>query len=972
MIPLTDKAFPDFFRALHGCDPFPWQSRLATQVLETGWPSIIAMPTGSGKTACIDVAIFILASEAGTDEPRWQGRRIFFVIDRRIVVDEAYSRATQIAARLAEAKDGLLAQIADRLRLLAGPNEMPLATAILRGGIYHDEHWAKSPCQPMVVVGTVDQVGSRLLHRGYGLSPYTWPIHAGLIGNDSLIIVDEAHCSRPFAQTLDWINRYQGSQWIEKPLDLPFNVVAMSATPPTKALEADSPPARCPDVFKILPEDLAHPVLGRRLTVSKPTRLAIATPKEEGFISTTVENAVELAKDGALVGVLVNRVATARAIFKAIRQRTTGTGGNKIDVDVILLTGRVRPADRDILLAAHDGRIMAKPDRIRPTRAMVVVATQCLEVGADVDFDALVTECCSFDALRQRFGRLNRLGSADSSPGMVIIRPDQTGSSDDDPIYGPALTQTWKWLDEHAAGEGLDRTVDLGILSIENLLDGGPDARVDVLRRTSREQPEGPMILPSHCDCWVQTSPTPHADPDPSIYLHGPKMGTPDVQVVWRADINQLNTPSWIKTVASCNPTSAETITMPLYAVRAWLDHAISPVADLEGMAEPKENEKPESGSRACLRWHGPDSDDTEVMTDPKKLQPGDILVVPASYGGCDAFGWAPEIETPVTDLGDQMQANRRRAIIRIHASLVPGWGLANEDLAREIMDLASMAPNDDLIEDEQIRALLAQIANDHGAKPWLRLVASHLSCSRPLRISQHPGGTGLIVSTPTRLPMPGCSDRASEDTEIGLDSHLKQVGELAERFARLSGLTDKIASDCGLAARLHDVGKLDPRFQIWLHDGNHLAYARSTEPLAKSKSSTHARKDIEAARSKAAYPKRGRHELASVRLAETATQALARATDRELVLHLIGSHHGRCRPFAPVIIDEAPVNIMFPAEGTQASSATGLGRLDAGVPERFWRLVRRYGWWGLSFLETIVRLADCHVSEMEQQEESE
>ena len=158
MIPLTAGSFPDFFQALHGCDPFPWQSRLATQVLASGWPSVIAMPTGSGKTACLDVAIFALAAEVGMEQPRRQARRIFFVIDRRIVVDEAYSRAKRIAARLAEAKDGLLAQVADRLRALAGPDEVPLATAILRGGIYRDDRWSRSPSQPTVVVGTVDQV----------------------------------------------------------------------------------------------------------------------------------------------------------------------------------------------------------------------------------------------------------------------------------------------------------------------------------------------------------------------------------------------------------------------------------------------------------------------------------------------------------------------------------------------------------------------------------------------------------------------------------------------------------------------------------------------------------------------------------------------------------------------------------------------------------------------------------------------
>jgi len=108
------------------------------------------------------------------------------------------------------------------------------------------------------------------------------------------------------------------------------------------------------------------------------------------------------------------------------------------------------------------------------------------------------------------------------------------------------------------------------------------------------------------------------------------------------------------------------------------------------------------------------------------------------------------------------------------------------------------------------------------------------------------------------------------------------------------------------------------------------------------------------------------------VQLADSALQALAGATDRELVLHLIGSHHGRCRPFAPVIFDEKPVVVTLASEKTQTSSATGLERLDAGVPERFWRLMRRYGWWGLALLEAIVRLADQRVSAQEQQEAGE
>ena len=117
-------------------------------------------------------------------------------------------------------------------------------------------------------------------------------------------------------------------------------------------------------------------------------------------------------------------------------------------------------------------------------------------------------------------------------------------------------------------------------------------------------------------------------------------------------------------------------------------------------------------------------------------------------------------------------------------------------------------------------------------------------------------------------------------------------------------------------------------------------------------------------------YPLGARHELLSVRIADQLIrqEVVPNDIDTDLLFHLIESHHGRCRCFAPEVPDPKPVHYVYSWDDSHAVriSTQSQSDFDSGVPERFWKLIKTYGWWGLSFLEAILRLADCCVSEEE------
>lgn len=957
-------SFDEFFKALWSYDPFPWQSMLAERVAEDRWPSALDLPTASGKTACIDVAIWALAHQAERAvNARTAPRRIWFVVDRRIVVDEAYERAQEIAAKLKEATTGPVKAVADRLLQVSGTSR-PLAVARLRGGVLRDDGWARLPSQPAVITSTVDQLGSRLLFRGYGRSHRTAPIFAGLAAHDSLILLDEAHCSVPFLQTLRGVERYRGRDWAEEPIGSPFTFAILSATPP-------------PDVAAeaVFPGDqreraLCHPVLQRRIRASKPAQLVPLKAKKSSaadpMVVEAAKRALEYLENGdkRRIAVIVNRVRTAIDLSELLRKQISDSA------NTILLTGRLRLYERDRLVERWKPFLRANEPE-DPARPIVLVATQSIEVGADFSFDALVSEAASLDALRQRFGRLNRMGSPGSAPAAILAREADIKDDASDPIYGASIAATWRLLHEGVTKEA-PATVDFGIEALDAIVSETDDLS-PYLAPTSR----APTLLPAHLDLLCQTAPVPPQEPDIQLFLHGVESGPPEARVVWRADLTAKDTGTWNETIALCPPSSGEALAVPLYRLRQWLADVgeEGDLGDIEGIPAPRgvTTER----IRPALAWAGRDR--SRLARRPEDLRPNDLVVVPADYGMVPMGQAAPEraLGSSHLDLWEvAREASGRAPAVRLHRAVLEPW--LDCPLVRDLLDVAAdpARERDDL--QDAIEAVLAyqQATEDEpaGLPEWLRKLLENV---RSGRIEQHPKG-GLVLfqrrSSSKRAEEP---DLFADDDDL-LSASGKEVS-LSVHSASVWRATRKIAERClahdfleslTTAAYWHDVGKLDERFQVVLRQGDELA-AVAGEPLAKSKEIPASPARRRAIREASGLPEDFRHEMLSLQLAERYAPLPEPRERADLLLHLVASHHGHARPFAPISIDPDPPGIRACHGAQQVELSTDDRRglcpphaLSSGTAERFWHLNRRYGWWGLAYLEAILRLGDWYGSE--------
>ncbi|WP_083430054.1 type I-G CRISPR-associated helicase/endonuclease Cas3g [Alicyclobacillus macrosporangiidus] len=378
--------FEELFHLALGVDPYPYQRRLAEA---KAWPEVLAVPTGLGKTAAVVLAWLWRRRFADAATRQDTPRRLVYCLPMRTLVQQTADQIREWFLRLE------LLESDDLPEWIGGPRDSArIPVHVLMGGDLA-QGWDARPEDDQVIVGTQDQLLSRALNRGYGVSRYRWPMQFSMLNNDCLWVVDEPQLFGDALATTRQLQAFRQQMGTYGPT----RTVWMSATlHPDWLRTVDAPDDAV--VLRLDDDDRAQ--ARTRLTAAKPLVKAGVSLTERGadhpytYIQELAQYVQDVHRKGTLTLVVVNRVARAQRLFIALH-------GAKAASEVQLVHGRFRPGDRDPI---H------KTFREFQDKDAILVATQAVEAGVDLSATTLVTELAPWPNLVQRFGRCNRDGRA--------------------------------------------------------------------------------------------------------------------------------------------------------------------------------------------------------------------------------------------------------------------------------------------------------------------------------------------------------------------------------------------------------------------------------------------------------------------------------------------------------------------------------------------------------------------------------
>jgi len=816
-----------------------WQVRLLKRLRAGDIPKAVDLPTGLGKTAVM--ALWLIArafQESGTVLPR----RLVYVVDRRAVVDQATKVAERLAAALSSGNVcSVTRELREGLGLAAGAN-LPVST--LRGSLADNREWLRDPVAPAIIVGTVDMIGSRLLFEGYGVSRRMRPLHAGLLGLDTLVVLDEAHLVPAFEALLRQVVTEEG-RYGARAEGLP--VQRLRLMPLSATMRGNG------GTFGLTQDDGSDETAQRRIGARKTLYASRSGIARKDLAKELADRAwTRATEDGGASRIIVfcDRREDAGSVAALLRGRP---GAPNCE----LLVGERRVRERQRVAEwieqhgfQHDGAATPLP------RPAFLIATSAGEVGIDVDAEHMVADLVEWERMVQRLGRVNRRGEGDARIEILAVAPEKPEKPTDRERRATASGELLQRLPVHPSS-GHDASP--GAL-IALKADG---TNAELLASASTSPPLRPALTRALVDAWSLTALEEHTGrPEIGPWLRGWVEEEPQTTLIWRRFLPWRH---------SDRPVKSE--------VDSFFEYAVP--------EREEQLEAPVWRALEVLRNRA----DVLLRSDPlREGEPAVLVLSPVL-----------SLEAGLT-LGDLRDFKRDDAVRRLAdrilvvAATVGGLsedGLLDGDAAGDVPPAKNEAAADQAERDGSAITTLWTLDGSVDMTTT-RLLVLRQSRSRPTE--RVPDGWTLAYAWPLRL-----ADEEESTEEIGvwtkdagrtnsaltktpqtLVDHTATVVRCAEATARRIGLDQPYRDMLIAAARLHDAGKAN---LIWQ---DAFGAPKDGRPYGKTAAKwiNHALLD--------GY----RHEFGSLSEADADPDLLALAPDlKDLALHLIVAHHGGGRP---------------------------------------------------------------------------
>lgn len=934
------QSFPDSFYSLTGYSPMRWQNRLFGQLINGEIPAALDLPTGLGKTSVM--AIWLVARAlAREDILKVIPRRLVYIVDRRAVVDQA----TEEAEKLRQALNSNAAHLKIPLGLSSGT--LPIST--LRGAHVDNREWLDSPAALAIIVGTVDMIGSRLLFEGYGVSRKMRPYHAGLLGADTLIVLDEAHLVPPFEALLRQIangaERFASCAESDTGLIPPFKLLPLSATgraPPASNRSAAT------SAFRLEGEDLADPIVRGRLSAKKT--VGFVNIDGDKFAEELARQAWKLSKEGgkrirSLIYCDSREVAEkVKAGLDKLSAPDKKRAEPKADTELFIGARRVKEHEDAKAWLEDHGFLAGSPP---PAKPAFLIATSAGEVGIGLDADHMVCDLVPWERMVQRLGRVNRRGQGDAT--IIVVygdepKPKKPDAPTDQELRQAIAFRSLSVLNELPnVGTGRDASPRaLRELKLRTETDKALREKVD---EATTPAPLHPALTRALVDAWSMTSLEQHTGrPDMAPWLRG--WVEPDSQtiVIWRAHLPvREGATDWPRTSGEKKEVEAffeaapahesEKLETEAYRVADWLQDRAKAVL------KPQQDVRGEETADTVLPAGTDDVDAREAATQPatpqaKPLHSPDVvlfvLLPDGSYAArytlgqlaAERKGKAKEdfvgglvgkiliVDSRIGGLNDDVLASKRGGGFPT-ADTDKGW---SEHAGFRVRLAASeeyeSKENDWHFEDD----FVLRANGDGDAEEWL--VIEHYRSTAQSEDARS-------VSRPQEL---GQHESWAE----------RKAGDIASKI----GLSGPAAEALAVAAFLHDEGKRASRWQRAFKAPRDAKKYGFSGPLAKTRGPIDQQ-----------VLDGYRHEFGSLPYAEAHDRFKALPEEwRDLVLHLIAAHHGQARP-------------VIATRGCEDAPPSALEERAREVALRFARLQKRWGPWGLAWWEALLRAADQQAS---------